>query len=76
MYITALLCFLTYFYFSLKGTVRPYVHVMSYIRDMIDILNKCLRKVHADTDILKFDVTGLCTCITHEHGLKASCCFL
>ena len=65
---------LSYF---LDKLLKPYLkHVKSYIRDNIDFLKKCPRKVDPDTEIVTFDVTSLYTCIPYEYGLKALGYFL
>ena len=57
--------------------LRPFLkHIKSYVRDSLDFLNKCPRKVDEDTEIIRFDVIRLYTSISHEFGLEATDYFL
>ena len=43
----------------LETFLKPYLkHVKSYICDSIDFLNKCLREVDSNIDMVTFDVTS------------------
>ena len=56
----------------LDTLLKPLIkHVQSNIKDNIDFLNKCERKVSKDTILTSFDVCSLYTSIPHEYGLTA-----
>ena len=44
---------------------------MGFIRDSLDILNKCPKDVDEDTEIVMLDVISSYTIIPHEFGLEA-----
>ena len=51
----------------LDTLLKPYLkHVKSYIRDIVDFLNKFPREVDPDTEIATFNVASLYTSIPHE----------
>lgn len=58
---------------ALKPLLR---HVRSHLRDSIEFLCKCKRRVAKDSKLVSFDVTSLYTSIPHELGIESIRYFL
>ena len=52
--------------------IKPFtLHIQSYLRDIIDLLNYLPKTVPESAILVSFDVTSLYTNINHELGVKA-----